>query len=593
MQAIILVNDENIVFEKTLIDKNLIKINGKTLIERMLNQLDKFNFERICILQKYDNDLKKYINGLDIKTKIHFIYSNDANEKNESIFNNLFPIDMEDYGSLIIKSNIILDENIIVDLMHNQSDCIFAIDQYRYWMTGKFIKLEGNKVLGYENFNSITHNNIKNSYKAIGICKISKNYIKKLNIKKCEYNELIESILLLNDNLFDIDCYKVDNKQWHEINNQEDIDSATIFFSDDETAVTESMLGTWGGYWRYPDYLDYFYLVTPYFPPRELIEEIKANFDKLLLHYPSGMRVNSSLAANIFSVESDNIVVGNGAAELIKSIMSTIIGKTGFIKPTFDEYPNRLNKEDKEIYWINNDNFEYNSDDIISFFNNKKLKNLIMVNPENPSGNYISKESMFKILDWAKINKIKLIVDESFIDFVDEDNPSLINQNILDSFPNLYVIKSISKSYGVPGLRLGVLATGDKNMIAWMKKDVSIWNINSFAEFYLQIASKYKNNYIKSLIIFREERRKFQSELSKIKEIRVIPSQANYIMIELLNNIDAECLKKRMLIDEKIFIKTLGKKINNNKQYLRLAIRNDEDNQEFIKALKRVIKNIS
>ena len=211
------------------------------------------------------------------------------------------------------------------------------------------------------------------------------------------------------------------------------------------------------------------------------------------------------------------------------------------------------------------------------------------MNPENPSGNYINKDSMKKLLDWTKQEHIKTIIDESFVDFVDELDPTLIKQEILDEYTNLYVIKSISKSYGVPGLRLGILASGDIETIAWMKKDVSIWNINSFAEFYMQIAGKYRKDYSNALELFRDERKRFQEELSAINSLRVIPSQANYIMVELLDNIDAEWLKRKMLVEEKIFIKTLGGKIKNGRNYLRLAIRNREDNTQFVQSLKRIL----
>ena len=185
-----------------------------------------------------------------------------------------------------------------------------------------------------------------------------------------------------------------------------------------------------------------------------------------------------------------------------------------------------------------------------------------------------------------------MIVDESFVDFADESNPSLIDQDILNHFPNLYVIKSISKSYGVPGLRIGVLASGDEELIAWMKKDVSIWNINSFAEFYMQICGKYRDDYDKSLERFRKERSRFKIMLQKLSDIRVIPSQANYFMVELLNGLDAEELKRRMLIEKNVFIKTLNNKIKGKRQYLRIAIRNETDNNLFIQKLTETINEM-
>ena len=145
-------------------------------------------------------------------------------------------------------------------------------------------------------------------------------------------------------------------------------------------------------------------------------------------------------------------------------------------------------------------------------------------------------------------------------------------------------MKSISKSYGVPGLRLGVLASGDTETIDTIKKDVSIWNINSFAEFYMQIAEKYKKDYVAALKVFREERKRFQTELGKISGMRVIPSQANYVMVELDSKISAKSLLKALLLKHNILIKELTSKTN-GRNYLRLAIRNTEDNNALISAL--------
>lgn len=146
--------------------------------------------------------------------------------------------------------------------------------------------------------------------------------------------EIIIEILSLALNL-KVNSYFINSNRWYAINDIQDIDLASTLFSEDEELVAEKMFGSWGGYWRYPKYLDYFYLVTPYYPTKELVEKLKANFEDLLFQYPSGMKVNSLLAAKEFNVKQENIVIGNGAAELIKSIMTTITGRTGFIKPTF------------------------------------------------------------------------------------------------------------------------------------------------------------------------------------------------------------------------------------------------------------------
>lgn len=594
MQAILLATRYG---KKTsdLLNKCLFEINGVSLIERILKQLDNCELDRVIIICKKNDDKLQYaVSSLKLNKKIEFAFvNNDLEEDDISLLWHNKEILLSN-DSIIIQSNLIFEDNILYNLINFESEAVIGVDKYKNWMTGYNVEINNitNKIKIVKNKDCFNYNN---SYKTIGLGKISLSFLKNNNLSFVDAfidkhsidctNSLIDSVFSFHS----VDSYYINDMKWYEINDIQDIDLASIMFSDDEDFIVEELLGKWGGYWRYPEYLDYFYLVTPYYPTIELIEEMKDNFVNLLTQYPSGMKVNSLLASKEFFVEPDNIVIGNGAAELIKSIMSTLKGKTGFIKPTFEEYPNRLIKGESVIYYVNSDDFSYSSIDIINFFKNQGLNNLVLVNPENPSGNYINKKSMNLLLEWTKKEDIKFIVDESFVDFVDEENPSLIRQDVLSEYKNLYVLKSISKSYGVPGLRLGVLASGDKDTISWLKKDVSIWNINSFAEYYMQIAGKYHEDYNKALKMIKDERKLFQNELEKICDIKVIRSQANYIMVELLNGLDAEWLKHKMLIDEKIFIKTLNKKINNGKNYIRLAIRNHDDNIRLIMALKKVL----
>ena len=262
-------------------------------------------------------------------------------------------------------------------------------------------------------------------------------------------------------------------------------------------------------------------------------------------------------------------------------------GKTGFIRPTFEEYPHRYNEPDTVSLVPGNPDFSYTADDIMTFFEGKGVSQIVIVNPDNPSGNYIPKQDLLRLVDWTGEKGIKLVIDESFVDFADEADSTLIDRELLDNNPHLYVMKSISKSYGVPGLRLGVLASGDIATIARMKKDVSIWNINSFAEFYMQIEEKYNSCYAEALVKIRAERERFAEELGKIEGIRVIPSQANFIMVELRNASPRELLKA-LLFKHQLLVKDLSSKTGG--KYLRIAVRNTEDNDMLLEALKEELK---
>lgn len=399
------------------------------------------------------------------------------------------------------------------------------------------------------------------------------------------YEAVIKLILLLDKNT--MKAKRLNGELWYEIDDIQDLDIAETLFIEDSYERYQHLMKRYGGYWRFPHYLDYCYLVNPYFPTYRMKEEMESNFDILMRQYPSGMSVNSLLAAKCFEVHEDHIVLGNGAAELIKALLERLGGTLGVIRPTFEEYPNRWN-EKCVIYDCTDNDFSYNAENLISYFTKKTIDNLVLINPDNPSGHLMDEDDIHRVLDWCSYNRVNLILDESFLDFADVQDMSLMSEDILGKYQNLYIVKSISKSYGVPGLRLVILASGNREMIAYIKKDVSIWNINSMAEFFMQILDKYKSDYRLSLDKLKSERSRFYKELSKLPNLKVYPSQANYFMCELLNGYESKKVAAELLEDN-ILIKDLSGKIKNGHQYVRITIRTSEENDRLIKGLMNTI----
>ena len=392
-------------------------------------------------------------------------------------------------------------------------------------------------------------------------------------------------ILLLHD--APIRALPLEGETWYEIDDIQDLDIAEGMFAPTREGHFKAISSRFGGYWRYPQMLDFCYLVNPFFPPQRMIDEIKASFETLLRAYPSGMGVNALLASKNFHVKPQHILVGNGAAELIKALMECSSWKVGCILPTFEEYPNRL-PEDRRICFIpRSEGFRYTADDLIAFFDGKDISTLVLINPDNPSGNLVSGEGLGRLLAWAEARRIRLVVDESFTDFADPAAcSSCLDGVLLETHPQLVVVKSISKSFGVPGLRLGILASGDEALIASLKKDVAIWNINSFAEFYLQIYEKYQKDYETACESFRLERGRFRAALAAIPFLEVFPSQANYFLCHVTERFSSHELALKLL-ERNILIKDCGpKKAFDGADYIRLAIRDRGDNERLVEALK-------
>lgn len=584
--------------------KCMVKVHGVTLIERMIKQLSDLGLSRIILVIGYKGDkVRKLIGNKIGDTPILYI-ENQVYDKTNNIYSlylaKNYLIEQE---TLLLESDLIFSDNILWKLIADPNPNVAVVAKYQSWMDGTVVTLdEENNILNFISKKAFEFSHKDSYYKTVNIYKFSKEFSTNKYVPFLEayckalgnneyYEQVLKVISLLNKP--DLKALNVGSEKWYEIDDQQDLHNAEALFAEEGQAL--SLYGKrFGGYWRFPMLLDFCYLVNPYFPSTRLKEEMKANFDTLLTEYPSGMQVNAQLAARYTEISPDQIIVGNGAAELISCYLrvASIQGKTGVILPTFEEYPNRLNPESLEYFIPANRDFSYTASDIISYFSGKSIKRLLIINPDNPSGNLLSKAELISLIEWSESNDIRLIIDESFLDFAQpESKLSLLDKELLDAHPHLVVIKSISKSYGVPGLRLGFLASGDKELIRSLKKEISIWNINSFAEFYMQIFIKYKDDYEKACRKFLKERERFLARLKAISYLRVIPSAANYFLCEVMGPYTTEELCSLLLKRSDILIKNCATKAGfDGKPYVRIAIRNQKENDLLIEALSQLNK---
>lgn len=582
--------------------KCMVKVNGVCLIDRMLMQLATHNISRVIIVVGYKKDeLIQHIgNKYNDLFKIEYVH-NDIYDKTNNIYSlALAKKFMLEEDTLLLESDLIFDDKVLDLIIDNPLPNLALVAKYETWMDGTMVRIsEDNDILNFIPKKSFRYSDIDIYYKTCNIYKFSREFSTTQYVPFLEAyskamgdNEYYEQVLRVITSLDRSDLKALPiNEKWYEIDDVQDLDIAeTMFSSSDE--LLDKYYRRYGGYWRFPQLKDYCYLVNPYYPSKRMKDEMRANFDVLLSEYPSGMYVNSLLAGKYFGINQEYVVLGNGAAELIKCyIENHLEGKIGIIFPTFEEYPNRAIADKIVIYIPNNADFAYTAKDIQEYYSDKDVKTILVINPDNPSGNFIPMKDLVPLIEWAENNKITMVIDESFVDFTDDfANNSLLHNDTLNKYSNLIVVKSISKSYGVPGLRLGILASGNKTLISKMKKEVAIWNINSFAEFYMQIYGKYEKDYIAACHNFIAERKIFFEELKEISFLRVIPSQANYFLCEIIDKYTARELTKILLERYSILIKDCGtKSAFADKNYIRIAIRNRVDNAYFIQSLKKLM----
>lgn len=573
--------------------KCMVEVNGVALIDRMLAQLDEYNLSRIVIVVGYQSQkLIDYISQLSVTTPIVYV-ENSIYDKTNNIYSLYLAKNylVED-DTLLFESDLIVEDDVIKLLVDNDYPDLALVAKYESWMDGTVVTLDDdNNIVRFIPNKSFCFDEIPDYFKTVNIYKFSKDFSTKMYVPFLEaysmalgdneyYEQVLRVITLLDKP--SIKALPLTNEHWYEIDDIQDLDIAESIFASDDDAY-HKITNRYGGYWRYPQILDFCYLVNPYFPNDRLVAEIQANFDKLLRNYPSGLSVNNLLAAKDFNVDIKYLTVGNGAAELIKSLIEHTSGKVGIIRPTFEEYPNRLSPDMIVPFDVASLGYQYSVNDIISFYSDKDISRLVLINPDNPTGNFIPFHDVMLLCEWCEKRSVSLVLDESFVDFA-EHSFTLLNNDMLSAYPHLVVIKSISKSFGVPGLRLGLLATADYELLDYIRKDISIWNINSFAEFYLQIYGKYEADYKQACAMFVAERNRFVTKLKSIGWLTVLDSQANFLMCRIDDKYTSAQLCRLLLKRFNILIKDCSKKTG-GQNFIRIAVRNEEDNNRLVNSL--------
>lgn len=575
--------------------KCMLEVAGETLIERAVNALKSAGIHRLIMVVGYKSEnLKNFIKQKIKDMEIIFI-DNDNYDKSNNIYSLYLAKDwLEKDDTIMLESDLIFEDRMIQELVANKNKDVALVAKYEQWMDGTVVTIDSkNRITEFIEKKDFRFDRIDEYYKTVNIYKLSKEFSKNQYIPFLEaymkaygINEYYELALKAIAHLSrsTLKALPIGDIKWYEIDDAQDYDIVNCLFSKPEDTI-KMYQKRFGGYWRFNNIKDYCYLVNPYFPPQNMINKMMYLSKELISSYPSGLDIQNINAGRLFGIDETEILVGNGAAELINVLGHLLKGKMALSIPAFNEYE-RCFKSCQIIELDSKTNgYKLDPNKILEIIDT--VDSIAIINPDNPSGDFIKFDDMMKIIEKADTQNKKIIVDESFIDFADADvRYTLLNSKILERYKNLIVIKSIGKSYGVPGIRLGILASGNKELLSAIRDEMAIWNINAFGEYYLQIATLYTKEYKKSCELIAKERSSFISKLKQIPYIKPYESQANYIMCRLEGR-NSTALANYLLKNYSILIKDLkNKKGFENVDFIRLAVKSTKDNDELIEALK-------
>lgn len=567
--------------------KTLLKINGEAIMDRIVSSLLQNEIYNIVIVTGYRSS--ELIDHLQLHFKdIQFEFVHNPRYRET---NNIFSLALAfeqislDEDILLIESDLIYTPDVIAKVINSKYENVALISPYTTGLDGTVVQISGNQITSiYPPHLQDEKFNLFDKYKTLNIYKFSKDFcvneFKKLLVYYAQtiddncYYELILGILIYMQRQ-DIFCEIIANNRWVEVDDPNDLISAEFSFNKENrvTILEESF----GGYWNF-NILDFCFLRNMYFPTESMIAEMRNNLSSLLTNYGSKQNILNRKLSYVLQCNPDRLLVLNGASQIYPILSTLFVNKKILLpEPTFGEY--------KKIYPISETYFDgvgINHSKVESKIKHSDV--IVFVNPNNPSGSIISTDWLISLID--KYPKKFFIIDESFIEFSEE-------KSILDSLEisprnNLLVIRSMSKSYGLPGIRLGFVYTCDNDLLLQMTNQVPIWNLNSVAEFYLEIILKNKRALANSFMQTKKDRDAFAKELKKLEIFETVyPSGADFLLVSTITNRKPiSGLVKYLLVNHSIYIKDVTSKFSNkNRLYFRIAIRLPKENKILVEAI--------
>jgi histidinol-phosphate/aromatic aminotransferase/cobyric acid decarboxylase-like protein/choline kinase len=577
--------------------KCMVQVNNRTLIERMLSHLKKIELQRIIIVVGYmGENVKNYIgdsvDGIPVTYLENEVYDKTNNIYSLSLAKELLKED----DTLLLESDLIIEEEILHRLIADSYPNLAVVAKFESWMDGTVVTLdEKDNILSFVPKTNFRHQDIPLYFKTVNIYKFSKefsasHYVPFLDaycraLGNNEYYEQVLRVITLLEKP-DIKALRLASEKWYEIDDIQDLDNAETIFAEPEEKL-EAYKKRRGGYWRYPELLDFSNPANFYFPTEIVKKEMAANFEMLLSSHPSDREINRLLAAKNFSLEQKYVVVHNDMPHLINTFLQINGRATGVISPFDKEHYGHLAAD--IIPFDAGANNSFTVDQLIKFFGEKQCTQLLLASPHSLTGKCIPRAELVRLLDWAALNQIRIILDESYIDFSDSNETMLTNTQ-LEKYPNVFVVRDIGVSQGIPGLKLAIGASGDQHAIDTVNRQMPRFGINSIAEFYMQIIGKYEKQLLNAREKMINQRESMYQELKKLRYLEPLPSQANFILCRVSAEIPAEDIARRLLSGYNILAQHFDEKdYSDANNYLRFSVRDENDNGKLINALRRVI----
>ncbi len=579
--------------------KCLAPINGVPILTNMLAHLaDSGVEETVIVVGHLKEKIYDLIGTSFDEMKVSYIES-DRYTTTNNIYSLWLAREHLTEDVILLESDVFFERLLLDHMFANENRNVAAVARHQSWMTGTvvIINKEGNIQALLETRHQGLQFDYSMVFKTLNIYLLRNDFLRNQFVPRLEafvnagdVNQYYEIILHATaySEQHTMMALLCDDIKWFEIDDELDRLTAEYIFASPEERY-EIVAREYGSYWRY-GFIDHTYLYNLYFPPEGVISHMQKQVHNLIESYPVGQDALANLVGLVINQPAQQIVVGNGAAELIKIISGHVCNQLIIPNPSFNEYANAAPEGKITGFALKPPLFQLDVEAFAAEALRCRADAAIVVSPNNPTSLLVPKADLLRLAEKLAGQDCLLIVDESFIDFID-DRDHMTLENEVTKHENLAIIKSMSKAYGICGLRLGYLLTANQGLATAVRNEVPIWNINGFAETFLRLLPRYRRDFIDSCQKVRSDRDNLYGSLTSIPGLTAYKPDANFVFCRLPDEAPSGPeVTRQLFIEHDIYIKhCAGKSLPDADRYLRIASRTSPENHRIVKALRNII----
>ncbi len=580
--------------------KCLVQVAGVPILDNTLAHLAALGTEEIVIVVGHHKEvIIERFGASHLGMSMTYIVSEDY-EKTNNIYSLWLARGHLTQDVLLLEADIFFERAVLERLLlQSGGNNLAIVSRHQSWMSGTVVSVDsrGRIQATVDSQNQEDGFDYAKYFKTANIYLFRQDFLNRYFLSQLEAyitsrdcDEYYESTLITlghqgKNNLVAVDC---DNLKWYEIDDESDRLAAEYLFNSGEERY-DHVQSQHGGYWRF-GFVDHAYLYNPYYPPKKMFVHFENNMRELVFNYPPGQEVVARLVGALIGQPSSRVLVGNGASELIKIIAGRLPGPIACPVPSFNEYEDAARAGAFVPFELPSPTFKLDVDAFAQRVLASEAKLAIVVTPNNPTSLAVPRADILRLAAQLESAECMLVVDESFIDFAD-DYQELSVEGWVDRVPNLAVLKSLSKSFGIGGLRVGYLLTANEEFANAVRAELHIWNINGFAEAFLREAPRWRKAFRQSCALVRDHCDELYEGLNEIPGMTAYRPQANFVMCRLpAPGPSGPVIAKRLFVEHNIFVKhCAGKHMSDADRYLRIASRTAAENHMLVEAMRQCL----